>query len=227
MEDHPCPFEEVRKVMHITSHEAYSTRRLPNFQWSEGGQSFYIDGQKVRLCDLRNMYTEELEEVRKLILELALDVPTAFDKNKIVDRLTETRVGYNMFSQHAAYFDDLGGRILSSMVMKHTRTFIHKIDDEGNVDWNIIALQNWADKARILNGKLFFLNHIGNGQPGRGTEECAMLLRNTENAIRNLFSTSRGIASIIAYSKVCSLLGYSEGKLILYRPPRQLLTKNG
>ncbi|KAA1077003.1 hypothetical protein PGT21_026606 [Puccinia graminis f. sp. tritici] len=45
----------------------------------------------------------------------------------------------------------------------------------------------WLERTDILLEYIYFMYHVGCGQPARGTEETCMLIRNTESAPRNVY----------------------------------------
>ena len=65
-------------------------------------------------------------------------------------------------------------------------------------------------KAQELNECPLFLLHLGSGQPARGTEIPHILIHNMPNVHRSLFAIPWGLATIIAYNKICDILNHSN-----------------
>jgi hypothetical protein len=201
----PSPWDALQTAKNLTTEVAMSTHKLPNIHWDESGENFLVKGTSGSMQGIRKIYQSQLDQAKALFKDLMEGMETPFDFQKLGENFQEHREDYNFFSKNSSYFNQLGSSLIFHFGTMKSQRYM---EFSGNtINFHIVPVQQWLNKASLLNRLLLLLWHISSGQPARGTEICVQMFRNHLNTPRNLFWTLKGLASVNLYNKVRTLCG--------------------
>jgi bloom syndrome protein len=173
---------------------------LPTVVWDDDHGSMTIRQHRVQLSDVPIMYEAILSGIQTALEDLAggVDLTIPFPSHKIADDTQNLTPEYNFVGTDNTKLQALQYRVLKSF--SGPEWFVAK--PGGGVEWKRARVATWMQRAEVLNQLFMVAIHIGGGQPARGTEILSVLVRNRQNAMRNLFALCGGMATVISYNKV-------------------------
>ncbi|KAJ8085314.1 hypothetical protein PM082_004110 [Marasmius tenuissimus] len=211
---------------HLYSIQRYATTialtevRDPHIIWIDRKHwdVLMIRGSRVDRADLVKMFQHtEDEAVRLFDEEILLRSKLKFDWPKgagdIVDDLRNDTPGYYFGTdpRNSTGFVQEDALILHILETPELRNrFVRGIDEQGQLVWNAVQLRRWLQNYSKFNELLLIRMELIGGAPMRGTEICAMLLRNTPTRLRNLCWVGKFLTLVTRYTKTSSNVGHDR-----------------
>lgn len=210
-EGFPGPFSTIRQLMTLASRYAYSANHVSTFNMSSDRTEFFVFGKQVQLDRLAGAYHNGIQDLKAKLAAITADIPLwareALSRADIVDDMTKDTPGYS-------FLDNVEVRKIMStglqVKMNTTGWLLPPRSSTPASDtrrpWNPYKAKEFMEQSRDIQTLLITLMHIGQGQPARGTEITALLVRNMGDAHRSLFMLQGSLMTILGYNKVSFLV---------------------
>lgn len=211
-ESQPSTFNTIRTLQHLASSIAYSTMALPKVWWPESGsfrQMLYL-GHPVKMDDIGKAFSQmEIDMVKIWEADILLGLKLRINYDQLTDNMSNTDVGYSLFSDPRNTCFKGASTLLYSAVVKDptlVAQFIKGHTYDGKPIWNTLALRKWLINYSKFEELLLAKSEVTAGSSSRGTEITSLNWKNTlvRNS-RGLYLMGKHLAYLCQYHKSSAL----------------------
>jgi len=211
-EGQPSTFHTIRTLQHLGSSIAYSTMALPKIWWPEADNfrvMLYL-GHVVRMDDFGKAFSQMEQDMGKIWEEdILMGFPLKIKYNHLVDNISDTEVGYSLFSDpRNTCFQD-ASTLLHSAIIKdpiQRAQFIKGYTYDNQPIWNNMALRKWLIQYAKFEELVLTKAEVTAGSSARGTEINCLTWKNTRvRPSRGLFIMGKHLAYLCQYHKGSSI----------------------
>lgn len=211
-EGEPSTFNTIRTLQHLGSSLAYSTMALPKVWWPEPGNfriMLYL-GHPVKMDDFGQVFSQMEQDMVKIWeQDVLLGFKLSIQYDNLVDNISNTEVGYSLFSDpRNTCFQDASTLLHSAIIkdpVQYTK-FIKGYTSDGQPIWNNMALRKWLINYAKFEELLLTKAELTAGSSSRGTEINCLVWKNTRvRPSRGLFMMGKYLAYLCQYHKGSSI----------------------
>jgi len=211
-EAEPSTFNTIRTLQHLGSSIAYSTMALPKVWWPEPNNfrvMLYL-GHLVKMDDFEKAFSQmELDITHLWEQDILLGFKLEIKYNHLVDNISNTDVGYSLFSDiRNACFHNASSLLHSAIVQDPIQCakFIKGFTSDGQPIWNNMALRKWLINYAKFEELVLTKAELTAGSSSRGTEINCLVWKNTHvRPSRGLFMMGKYLAYLCQYHKGSSI----------------------
>lgn len=200
-------FASLTLLKAMAHSEVVSTARPPLIVPSEDPLKIEVNGSRVSLYDIRNVYKRALQRCREIQerLLLGLRLPTIRPN----DDLSDERPGRGIKGDKDEGIDE---RIKASLLTRvlteaHLRRRFISNEENGVVEFNGPNSELYLEEYDEYIENLLVLVHIGSGMPARATELTTLTRQNGNTSLRGLYVSHGRVFTMSCYSKTRSVKG--------------------
>ncbi|EFP77012.1 uncharacterized protein PGTG_02473 [Puccinia graminis f. sp. tritici CRL 75-36-700-3] len=193
------PFQSLRDWMRLASSAVLNQQQPNATRWEDLGMTKLVIGSTaVHLTGIRTALRAALTLLRTLMQSIlkGCSLPDCL-VSTLEDKSENLSTGYN-------YMEEKKSKAVLNDRMKILRDWMHNGNPHSVLAGNWqeclmapgLALPDliapwaawkWLEMVDQVVEIIYFLYHVGCGQPARGTEESCMLIRNSDTAPRNIY----------------------------------------
>jgi hypothetical protein len=207
-EGEPSTFNTIRTLQHLGSSLAYSTMALPKVWWPEPGnfRTMLYLGHIVKMDDFGQAFSQmEQDMVKTWEQDVLLGFKLSIQYDNLVDNISNTEVGYSLFSDpRNTCFQDASTLLHSAIINDPIQysNFIRGYTYDGRPIWNNMALRKWLMNYAKFEELLLTKAELTAGSSSRGTEINCLVWKNTRvRPSRGLFMMGKYLAYLCQYHK--------------------------
>jgi len=186
-------FNSLRQVMHLASGIAYSSPGLPQVQWLDDDyKKASINGKVVTFENIKSFVHERLESAESMLKRDILfghDFKEfGYSCSKVVDVLRQHKVGYSFVDSMDNGFVKFKHKLLEVLIKDPLvkPMFIKRVRGR-TVEWNKDGCKKWLKCTKGFLEVLTGVIHATYGQPARGEELGATLIKNQILGMRRVY----------------------------------------
>lgn len=191
------PFAWLRQMLHLTARFVYGSNQMPRFVWGlDDGKSYTFDGYRIQVSEYISMVRSSVQDAVDAFFDLwdSYGLPrdlllTSFDG--VDDDLAVRAVNYN-FTRHPPNTDLERRGKLCEAAMINSGKFCEPRGKQ-TLAWHPHAIREVFKKSEAFLRSLAAALYLSSGQPPRGTELMATLIRNINTRVRNVFCSNNAI----------------------------------
>ena len=207
-ESEPSTFNTIRTLQHLGSSITYNTMALPKIWWPKAGnfrKMLYL-GHPVDMDDFSKAFTQmELDMVKIWEEDVLLGLRLRIEYQQLVDNISNTDVGYSLFSDPRNPCFKGASILLISAICKEpvlSGKFMKGYTHDGQPIWNTLALRKWLISYSKFEELILTKAEYTAGSSSRGTEINCLAWKNTRvRPSRGLFMMGKYLAYLCQYHK--------------------------
>lgn len=197
-------FSALRSLQHLASTFAYLTLSMPVIFWIDRvtWQEMLFKGHRIYLSAITKAFRERELELVVLFKELCLGLPLRIDYDSLSDDLNSKSSGYCFLDDPRNPFIGKRDILIESLVGDPAlRSSWTRSNGDGELVIDVHVARPYFLKSSKFERKAMAYNHVTDGASARGTEACAMIIRNSPFFSRNIYAVFRWIAHVTQYTK--------------------------
>lgn len=212
VEGRNTPFAWLRQMLHLSAHYIFDTNRMPRFMWSgQGASSFWFDGDLIQYKHIQLMIRTKVQRVHDLfnrlwtLYGLPLEWMTSQTIWKDVHRERATNYCF-LDAPENFKLADLGKRALQHVMKSNYFSGVAG----GKLYWYESRVRRVLKASQEFMAELACAMYLTGGQPPRGTELMATLIRNLPGRLRNLFVIDGTLVNVGFLNKTSFILKHDK-----------------
>jgi hypothetical protein len=208
IESEPSTFNTIRTLQHLGSSIACTTMALPKVWWPEKDnfRTMLYLGHLVKMDDFTKALIQmELDMVKIWEQDVLLGQKLRIEYDQLVDNMSNTDVGYSLFSDpRNRCFKDTSTLLFLAITKDPiwSTRFIKGYTYDGRPIWNTMALRKWLISYARFEELMLTKAELTAGSSSRGTEINCLVWKNTRvRPSRGLFMMGKHLAYLCQYHK--------------------------
>ncbi|KAF9470600.1 hypothetical protein BDN70DRAFT_901974 [Pholiota conissans] len=204
----PSTFHSLRSLNHLASSISYSTMSIPKIWWkdTQDYRTMLYEGHQVKLDNISNLLAAMETKITMLWeTKLLLGFKLRVDYTHLVDNLSNTEVGYSLFSDpRNTCFKGMSTLLLDTIMQDPIQSchFFKGYTHDGQPIWNPLAFRVWLMFYSKMESLVLTKSEMTAGSSSRGTEINCLNLKNTRTRpSRGLFMMGDHLAYLCQYHK--------------------------
>ncbi|KAA1069983.1 hypothetical protein PGT21_000100 [Puccinia graminis f. sp. tritici] len=191
------PFMTLRDWIRLASTVIMNEQLPDQTHWADSEMTRLVVGSStITICGIQQSLRAVITKLRSAFqcLLKGSSLPD-FLPSKLSDDSGNIRMNFNYLvaseNQQLSRFKILedwcvGGNTQGVLAANWCEVVEHSNFEQSKL-WSPRAAWKWLEASDDILEWIYFMYHVGCGQPARGTEESCMLLRNTDSAPRNVY----------------------------------------